>query len=101
MIGHGLFIKLFIAPTWDPHLCDTYLIDEFWNWICQRISPLIDRALAPMEDVDFTCYTDGSHVEGHTGTGFTLFYAGEEVFNNSIYLGTLASVFQAELYAIT
>jgi hypothetical protein len=29
------------------------------------------------------------------------FYAVEEVFNNSIYLGTLASVFQAELYAIT
>jgi hypothetical protein len=71
------------------------------NFIVDKQSFDSGLPLSTAEDVDFTCYTDGSHVEGHTGAGFTLFYAGEEVLNNSLYLGTIASVFQEELYAIT
>ena len=50
------------------------------------------------------CYTDGSRADGRTGCGFTVWghRGGEtiELASASIYLGELATVFQAELFAI-
>ena len=47
------------------------------------------------------CYTDGSKVKDlHVGCGFTLKKASQSIDNHQEYLGTKATVFQAEVLAI-
>jgi ribonuclease HI len=108
-IGHRRYIEQFRASIGSP-LCalpsypfDRQVLRLNWvkNFTVDKESFCLGHPPYPDQDTDFTCYTDGSRVAGHTGAGYALFYEGEEVFCDSVYLGTLASVFQAELYAIT
>ena len=57
-------------------------IDEFDNHIIQ-------------------CYTDGSHIEGKTGAGIYFKHQFPEMENQSIFLGIYATVYQAEVLAIS
>ena len=57
-------------------------IDEFDNHIIQ-------------------CYTDGSHIEGKTGAGIYFKHQTPEMENQSIFLGIYATVYQAEVLAIS
>jgi len=49
---------------------------------------------------DLVCFTDGSHHDGRTGAAFTVSYDGEFA-SELIPLGVNASVFQAEVLAIS
>lgn len=54
----------------------------------------------PSDDLDLSVYTDGSNFRGNTGCGFAIFRQGTEIHRESVYLGKLATVFQAEVLAI-
>ena len=56
-------------------------------------------ALAPN---NYSCFTDGSKREdGLSGSGYVIFHQGVEIRKESISLGCSASVFQAEITAIS
>ena len=48
----------------------------------------------------YTIYTDGSQINGQSGSGMVCFHKGSVIETESFYLGTDTSVFQAEIYAI-
>jgi ribonuclease HI len=49
----------------------------------------------------FTCYTDGSRVNGHSGYGYVIKKFNRIIYQGNEYLGPKATVFQAEIIAIT
>ena len=52
------------------------------------------------EDQSVNVYTAGSKEEGRTGAGFCICKGNIVVAEDTLYLGNLASVFQAEVHAI-
>ena len=54
----------------------------------------------PNSECNIKCYTDGSKFSGRTGYGFVITCNSKEVKSENGYLGTQATVFQAEITAI-
>ena len=58
------------------------------------------RALKPTDET-VCCFTDGSRQNGLSGCGFLAYKDGSEWFSGSISLGEWATIFQAEVHAIS
>ena len=54
----------------------------------------------PREVADLSVYTDGSHCGGYTGGGFVVMRGDALLATESFYLGSISTVFQAEVSAI-
>ncbi len=59
-----------------------------------------DKGSPPENHRNFKIYTDGSHVESSTGSGFVIFEDNQEIETSSFHLGKQYSVFQGEVFAI-
>ena len=46
------------------------------------------------------CYTDGSKLDGNSGSGFVIRQNYENMYQGSLYLGTKTTVYQAEVIAV-
>jgi ribonuclease HI len=70
-----------------------------YQWVKNYSVDITDDGI-PIEGNDITCYTDGSLIDGNTGWGFCISDSDLIDAKVSGYLGTQATVFQAEVFAI-
>ena len=73
------------------------------NWTRKfNVLNFLDHKNEAFENANtYYCYTDGSKMDNHAGFGFQVRVKHAEKINNSTYLGNIATVFQAEVMAIT
>ncbi|GBN04703.1 hypothetical protein AVEN_30168-1 [Araneus ventricosus] len=77
-------------PPWDP------------PWLGRKISWNIEQSNVNMiNESNYNFYTDGSKIEGKTGSGIVLFRGGEDIKTLSIRLNYDSSVFMAEAYPLS
>jgi ribonuclease HI len=102
-VGHLLYWerKMNEYSIKTPQISDKIIKTRVWD--CNFKVPDLDSTRNDSKDVynTFTCYTDGSRVNGHSGYGYVIKKFNRIIYQGNEYLGPKATVFQAEIIAIT